>query len=138
MQCISALPAGADTERRDARQAQSVLMHWPGGKQMPFTQQEDEQAVQPQLPHMPLLQQPPPGHRKGVLKQPVIGSQLSTVQASKSSHNRTPRVQRLVVRLQLSLVQTELSAQSAFVAQHSSIFVNWQRIPTQVLLVQAF
>ena len=91
-----------------------VVWHCPGGRQMPFTQQSAEHAVQPHCPagkQEPSEQQPPPGQTTGTATHaPVLGLHESVVHSSKSLHTFTPRVQRWVVRLQLSLVQADVSA----------------------------
>ena len=119
------------------------MWHWPGGKQMPFTQQSAEHAVQP--PHWPAgrhepsEQQPPPGHTTGaVTHAPVLGLHESVVHSSKSLQTFTPRVQRWVVRLQLSEVQAEVSAHWLLLVQHSWMAVKAQRPALQVSVVQGF
>ena len=106
---------------------------------MPFTQHSGPHAVQLHWvagKHAPAEQQPS-AQSGWVTQAPVLGLHESLVHASESLQTFTPRVQRWVFWLQLSLVQAELSSQSALLVQHSAMRVNLQRPASQVSLVQA-
>jgi hypothetical protein len=118
-----------------------ITMHLPGGRQTPLTQHSIAHVVpQPHLvagTQLPSEQQPSLQNIGSYTQAPVEVLHESVVQGLESSQIFTPRVQRCVVRLQLSEVQAELSAQSVLVVQHSAMGVNVQRPAVHVSVVQA-